>query len=60
MTTDQDFIDDYPIIRIYDDKIWLLFIKLYSTSAEILAQSDRRGEHAGQIGAHAPKPMCAE
>jgi hypothetical protein len=26
MTTDRDFIDDYPVIWIYDDKIRLLFI----------------------------------
>jgi hypothetical protein len=56
MTTDWDFIDDYPIIWIYDDKIRLLFIKPYSTSA----QSDRRGEPAGQIRAHASEPVCVE
>jgi hypothetical protein len=59
-TTDRDFIDDYPIIRIYDDKIRLLFIKSYSTSAETSAQSDRRGKPAGQIGAHAPELVCIE
>jgi hypothetical protein len=36
-TTDRDFINDYSIILIYDDKIWLLFIKPYSTSAETSA-----------------------
>jgi hypothetical protein len=36
-TTDQDFIDDYPIIQIYDDKIRLLFIKSYSTSVDTSA-----------------------
>jgi hypothetical protein len=60
MTTDWDFIDDYPIIWIYDDKIRLLFIKPYSTSAETSAQSDRRGEPAGQIRAHASEPVCVE
>jgi hypothetical protein len=59
-TTDQNFIDDYSIIRIYDDKIWLLFIKLYSTSAYTSAQSDRRGEAVGQIEAHALEPVCVE
>jgi hypothetical protein len=36
-TTDRDFINNYSIILIYDDKIWLLFIKPYSTSAETSA-----------------------
>jgi hypothetical protein len=46
-TIDRDFIDDYPIIWIYDDKIRLLFIKSYYTSAETSAQSDRRGKPVG-------------
>jgi hypothetical protein len=46
--------------QIYDDKIWLLFIKPYSTSAETSAQSDRKGEPVGQIGAHAPELVCVE
>jgi hypothetical protein len=36
--------------QIYDDKIWLLFIKLYSTLAETSAQSDRRGNLRGKSG----------
>jgi hypothetical protein len=59
-TTDRDFIDDYPIIQIYNDKIWLLFIKSYSTSSDTSAQSDRRGKPVEQIGAHAPEPVCVE
>jgi hypothetical protein len=59
-TTDRDFIGDYPIIRIYNDKIRLLFIKSYSTSAETSAQSDRKGEPVGQIGAHATESVCVE
>jgi hypothetical protein len=59
-TTDRDFINDYPIIRIYDDKIRLLFIKPYSTSTETLAQSDHRGKPVGQIRAHAPELVCVE
>jgi hypothetical protein len=47
MTTHRDFINDYLIIQIYDDKIRLLFIKSYSTSAETSTQSNRRGEPAG-------------
>jgi hypothetical protein len=46
--------------QIYDDKIWLLFIKLYFTSAETSAQSDSGGEPAGQIGTHALEPVCVE
>jgi hypothetical protein len=45
---------------IYDDKIRLLFIKLYSTSTETSAQSNRRGEPVGQIGAHTPEQVCVE
>jgi hypothetical protein len=58
--TDRDFNDDYPIIRMHDDKIQLLFMKLYSTSAETSAQSDRRGEPTEQMGAHAPELVCVE
>jgi hypothetical protein len=46
--------------QIYDDKIWLLFIKSYFTSVKTSAQSDRIGEPAGQIGAHAQDPVCVE
>jgi hypothetical protein len=45
---------------IYDDKIRLLFIKLYSTSTETSAQSDRRGEPVGQIGAQTPELVYVE
>jgi hypothetical protein len=46
--------------QIYDNKIRLLFIKPYSTSAETSAQSDHRGEPVGQIGAHTPELVCVE
>jgi hypothetical protein len=46
--------------QIYDDKIRLLFIKPYSTSAKTSAQSDRRGGPTGQIGARALELVCIE
>jgi hypothetical protein len=46
--------------QIYNDKIQLLFIKPYSTSADTSAQSNYRDELVRQIRAHAPEPMCVE
>jgi hypothetical protein len=46
--------------HIYDGKIWLLFIKSYSTSVDTSAQSDHRGEPMGQIEDHTSEPVCVE
>jgi hypothetical protein len=60
MRSDQFLQQVFNDQQINDDKIRLLVIKSYSTSAKTSAQSDRMGEPVGQIGAHALEPVCVE
>jgi hypothetical protein len=46
--------------QVYNDKMWLLFIRSHSTSARTSARSDRRAEPAGQIRAPVLEPMRVE